>query len=108
MGRSGIFLTQAAPKQSSQTDFCTQALHYNHSSCCKTSATAEGDVLRRHQADTAGREAVLEGRDLCLSLKPKWHSEFQNIKGIQIKSFTSNKTVVKLSLLLILPAAVRF
>lgn len=51
---------------------------------------------------------VLGGHDLCLSLKPKWHWKFQNIKGIQITSFSSDKSVVKQSLLLILPAAIRF
>lgn len=51
---------------------------------------------------------MLGGHDLCLFLKPKWHSKFQNIKGIQITSFTSDKTVVKQSLLLILPEAVQW
>lgn len=55
-----------------------------------------------------GTSLVLEGHDLCLSLKPKWHSKFQNIKRIQITSFISNKTVVKLSLLLILHATIKF
>lgn len=72
---------------------------------CRVRYSKEASSRHRRERGTI---LVLGGHDFCLSLKPKWHSKFQNIKSIQITSFTSDKTVVEQSLLLILPAAVRF
>lgn len=101
MGRSGIFWTEAAPKE----EFSDRFLHTGSvlqsqlllKNLCYCRGACSEEASSRHSRER-GTTLVLGGHDLCLSLKPKWHSKFQNIKGIQITSFTSNKTVVKLSL----------
>lgn len=80
-----FFETQAAPKQ----EFSDRALH-----------TDSELQTRLFTKKTAGTILVLGGHELCLSSKPKWHSKFQNIEGIQITSFTSDKIVVIQSLAL--------
>lgn len=104
-----FFLTQAAPKQEFsdrflRTELQSQLLLKN---LCYCRVGYSEEASSRHSGERR-TILVLGGHDLCLSLKPKWHWKFQNIKGIRITSFSSDKSVVKQSLLLILPAAIRF